>query len=84
MLAHGLIVAAQRDVDVGTIGMLQVSQPALAVAWSYILLGEEIRLAQVPGMLLVLIGLAAFTLVSQRRTARVIADQHGELTGSVG
>jgi drug/metabolite transporter (DMT)-like permease len=61
-----------------------VSQPAIAVAWSYILLGEEIRLAQVPGMLLVLIGLAAFTLVSQRRTARVIADQHGELTGSVG
>ena len=44
MLAHGLIVAAQRDVDVGTIGMLQVSQPALAVAWSYVLLGEEIRL----------------------------------------
>jgi drug/metabolite transporter (DMT)-like permease len=84
MLAHGLIVAAQRDVDVGTIGMLQVSQPALAVAWSYILLGEEISLAQVPGMLLVLIGLAAFTFVSQRRTARVIADQHGELTGSVG
>jgi drug/metabolite transporter (DMT)-like permease len=84
MLAHGLIVSAQRDVDVGTIGMLQVSQPALAVAWSYVLLGEEIRLAQVPGMLLVLIGLAAFTLVSQRRTARVIADQHGELTGSVG
>ena len=64
MLAHGLIVAAQRDVDVGTIGMLQVSQPALAVAWSYVLLGEEIRLAQVPGMILVLVGLAAFTFVS--------------------
>ena len=62
MLAHGLIVAAQRDVDVGTIGMLQVSQPALAVAWSYVLLGEEIRLAQVPGMILVLVGLAAFTI----------------------
>ena len=84
MLAHGLIVAAQRDVDVGTIGMLQVSQPALAVAWSYLLLGEEIRLAQVPGMILVLVGLAAFTFVSQRRAARVVADQHGELTGSVG
>jgi drug/metabolite transporter (DMT)-like permease len=83
MLAHGLIVAAQRDVDVGTIGMLQVSQPALAVAWSYVLLGEEIRLAQVPGMILVLVGLAAFTFVSQR-TGRVVADQHGELTGSVG
>jgi drug/metabolite transporter (DMT)-like permease len=84
MLAHGLIVAAQRDVDVGTIGMLQVSQPALAVAWSYVLLGEEIRWGQVPGMILVLVGLAAFTLVSQRRPARVTTDQHGELTGSVG
>jgi drug/metabolite transporter (DMT)-like permease len=61
MVAHGLIAEAQGDVDVGTIGMLQVSQPALAVAWGYILLGEEIRLAQVPGMVLVLIGLAAFT-----------------------
>jgi drug/metabolite transporter (DMT)-like permease len=68
MLAHGLIVAAQRDVDVATIGILQVSQPALAVAWSYILLGEEIRWAQVPGMVLVLVGLAAFTWVSQRRS----------------
>jgi drug/metabolite transporter (DMT)-like permease len=85
MLAHGLIVAAQRDVEVATIGILQVSQPALAVAWSYILLGEEIRFAQVPGMVLVIVGLAAFTLVSQRGSrARVIADQHGELTGSVG
>ena len=48
MLAHGLIVAAQRDVDVGTIGILQVAQPALAVVWSYILLGEEIRPARGP------------------------------------
>ena len=63
MLAHGLIVTAQRDVDVATIGILQVSQPALAVAWSYLLLGEEIRLGQVPGMVLVLVGLAAFTFM---------------------
>jgi drug/metabolite transporter (DMT)-like permease len=84
MLAHGLLAAAQRDVPVATIGMLQVSQPALAVAWSYVLLGEEIRWAQVPGMILVLVGLAAFTWVSQRQPARVEIDQHGELTGSVG
>jgi drug/metabolite transporter (DMT)-like permease len=84
MLAHGLIATAQRDVDVATIGILQVSQPALAVAWSYILLGEAIRWAQVPGMVLVLVGLAAFTWVSQRRPGRVNVDQHGELTGSVG
>jgi drug/metabolite transporter (DMT)-like permease len=84
MLAHGLIATAQRDIDVATIGMLQVSQPALAVVWSYLLLGEAIRWAQVPGMVLVLVGLAAFTWVSQRRPDRVVTDQHGELTGPVG
>ena len=84
MLAHGLLAGAQRDVPVATIGMLQVSQPALAVAWSYVLLGEEIRPAQIPGMILVVVGLAAFTWVSQRRPARVQVDQHGELTGPVG
>jgi drug/metabolite transporter (DMT)-like permease len=63
MAAHGFIAAAQREVDVGTIGILQVSQPALAVAWSYLLLGEEIRGAQVPGMVLMLIGLVAFSRV---------------------
>jgi drug/metabolite transporter (DMT)-like permease len=68
MLAHGLIAAAQRDVDVGTISILQVSQPALAVAWGYVILGESIRAVQVPGMILVVVGLAAFTLVSQRRS----------------
>jgi threonine/homoserine efflux transporter RhtA len=45
-----------------------VSQPALAVAWGYVILGESIRAVQVPGMILVVVGLAAFTLVSQRRS----------------
>jgi drug/metabolite transporter (DMT)-like permease len=84
MLAHGLIVAAQRDVNIATIGILQVSQPAIAVVWGYLLLGEAIRWAQVPGMVLVLVGLAAFTWVSYRRPDKVVTDQHGELTGSVG
>jgi len=88
MLAHGLIAAAQSNVDVGTISILQVSQPALAVWWAYVLIDEEIRLAQVPGMVLVILGLIAFTVVSQRRASRaaaiVAADRHGELTGTVG
>ncbi|MGH9269803.1 MAG: DMT family transporter [Ilumatobacteraceae bacterium] len=66
MAAHGFIAAAQREVDVGTIGVLQVAQPALAVGWSYVLLGEEIRLAQVPGMVLMLVGLVAFSRVQWR------------------
>jgi drug/metabolite transporter (DMT)-like permease len=88
MIAHGLLAASQREVDVATIGILQVAQPALAVIWSYILLGEEIRPAQVPGMVLVIVGLAAFSLVSYRRPSkrpgRVEAEQHGELAGPVG
>lgn len=86
MLAHGLIAFAQREVDVATISILQVSQPALAVSWAYILIGEEIRLVQVPGMILVIAGLAAFTLVSQRRAraANVRASNHGELAGTPG
>lgn len=88
MLGHGLIAFAQQEVDVGTIGIIQVAQPALAVCWSFALLGEQIRLAQVPGMVLVIVGLAAFTIVSQRRSqqraATVESDQHGELTGPVG
>ena len=88
MVAHGLLAASQREVDVATIGMLQVAQPAIAVVWSYFLLGEEIRPAQIPGMVLVILGLAAFSLVSYRRPAvrpgTVQAEQHGELAGPVG
>ena len=37
-------------------------------------------------MILVIVGLVAFTLVSQRRlrAATMVDDQHGELTGPVG
>lgn len=86
MLAHGLIAFAQREVDVATIGILQVSQPALAVGWAYLLIDEQIDLVQVPGMVLVIVGLVAFTVVSQRRAraARVAASNHGELAGTVG
>ena len=88
MIGHGLIVFAQREVDVGTISIIQVAQPAIAVVWGYLLLGEEIRAAQIPGMVLVIVGLVAFTIVSQRRAASgaatMVDDQHGELAGPVG
>ena len=67
MLGHGLIAFSQREIPIATIGIIQVGQPALAVGWSVLILGEEIKPAQIPGMVLVLVGLAAFTLVSQRR-----------------
>lgn len=67
VIAHGLIAFAQHGVDVGTISILQVSQPAIAVGWGYLILGEAIAPSQVPGMVLVVVGLVAFTVVSQRR-----------------
>ena len=88
MLGHGLIAFAQRELDIATIGIIQVAQPALAVCWSYMILGETIKVAQVPGMILVITGLVAFTVISQRRRAprpaTVDDDQHGELAGPAG
>jgi drug/metabolite transporter (DMT)-like permease len=65
-LAHGLIVFAQKAVPVGTISLMQVAQPALAVAWAYILLGQDLRPIQVVGMALVILGLIAVTTVTRR------------------
>ena len=45
--AHGLLVFAQRTIQIGTIGIAQVAQPALAVAWSFLLLDETVRSRQV-------------------------------------
>ena len=43
-----------------------MSQPALSAMWAWVLLGEEIAAAQVPGMALVIIGLALVSWFSQR------------------
>ena len=40
---HGLMVFAQRSIPIGTIGIAQVVQPALAVVWSFLLLSETVR-----------------------------------------
>lgn len=66
--AHGLLVFAQRHLPVATIGIMQVGQPALAALWAWVLLGEDITVVQVPGMILVILGLVAFTLSTQRRS----------------
>jgi drug/metabolite transporter (DMT)-like permease len=88
MIGHGLIAFAQRELPVATIGIIQVAQPAIAVCWSYLVLGETIKLAQVPGMFLVIAGLVAFIVTAQRRSphapATVVGDQHGELAGPAG
>ena len=66
MLSHGCIVFAQQHLPVATIGIMQTAQPALAVFFAFVILGEEIRPLQAVGMLLVISGLALFTLASAR------------------
>jgi drug/metabolite transporter (DMT)-like permease len=64
--AHGLMVFAQRTVPIGTIGILQVAQPALAVVWAYLLLDQGLRPIQIGGMALVIVGLVAVVAATQR------------------
>lgn len=88
MVGHALIAVAQRLLAVGTISVMQVAQPAIAVCWAYLLLGETIEPVQVPGMALVVAGLVAFTVMQQRRVAAPppleLTPTDGELTGTLG
>jgi drug/metabolite transporter (DMT)-like permease len=64
--AQGLMVFAQRTIQIGTIGIAQVAQPALAVVWSFLLLSEVVNQWQVLGIAVVVSGLLAFVLSNQR------------------
>jgi drug/metabolite transporter (DMT)-like permease len=66
--AHGLMVFAQKTIQIGTIGIAQVVQPALAVVWSFLLLGERLRHWQIVGIAIVISGLAAYLVVNQRKS----------------
>ena len=81
VLAHGLMVLAQRTIPIGGIGIAQIAQPALAAVWSYLLLGETLHGWQIVGMALVITGLLGFVLLNQRsgRRGGTVAPEH---TGS--
>ncbi len=64
--AQGLLVYAQKTIQIGTIGISQQLQPALAVVWSFLLLGEVINGRQAAGIAVVVAGLTAFVVVHQR------------------
>ena len=64
--AQGLLVYAQKTIQIGTIGIAQQLQPALAVVWSFLLLGEVINGRQALGIAVVIGGLTAFVVVHQR------------------
>jgi drug/metabolite transporter (DMT)-like permease len=55
--AHGLMVYAQKTIGIGTIGIAQVAQPALAALWSFLLVGESLHGLQIVGMVMVLGGI---------------------------
>jgi drug/metabolite transporter (DMT)-like permease len=65
-MAHGLITFSQRSVPVGTISLMQVAQPALAVGWAYVLLDQDVRPIQLLGMALVIGGLVAVVTMTRR------------------
>ncbi|MFN8112781.1 MAG: DMT family transporter [Solirubrobacterales bacterium] len=73
--AQGLLVYAQRSIQIGTISISQVAQPALAVVWSYLLLGEVINEWQAIGIAMVVGGLFAFVLLNQRGERRRAAER---------
>jgi drug/metabolite transporter (DMT)-like permease len=64
--AQGLLVFAQKSIQIGTIGIAQVAQPALAVVWSFLALGEVVNDRQVAGIAVVTGGLLAFVALHER------------------
>jgi drug/metabolite transporter (DMT)-like permease len=66
VMAQGLLVFAQKSIQIGTIGIAQEAQPALAVVWSFLLLGEVVNGWQVAGIAMVVGGLIAFVVAHQR------------------
>jgi drug/metabolite transporter (DMT)-like permease len=63
--AHGMLVFAQKSIQIGTIGIAQVVQPAMAVVWSFLLLGEILLGGQMLGIAISMSGLLAFLVVHE-------------------
>jgi drug/metabolite transporter (DMT)-like permease len=68
MAGHGMLYYAQHSVPISTISIIQSGQPSLSALWAWLLLGEAIAFAQVPGMILVTLGLVLVFWFSLRST----------------
>ena len=66
MAGHGMLYYAQRSVPISTISIIQAGQPSLSAVWAWLLLGEALVAAQVPGMVLVTLGLVLVFTFSLR------------------
>lgn len=86
VVAQGLVVFAQKSIQIGTIGIAQVAQPALAVVWSFLLLDEVVNHRQIAGIAVVVGGLLAFVMLNQRgdRTRRILEEQREKVVASQG
>jgi drug/metabolite transporter (DMT)-like permease len=77
--ANGLMVYAQKTIQIGTIAIAQVVNPAIAVVWSFLLLSESVLLGQAIGIAIAMSGLAAFLWLNQRghhaRRAKELVEQ---------
>ena len=75
-----LLVYAQKTIGIGTIAIAQVVQPALAVVWSFLLLGETLRGGQFVGIAIA-VSLVVPPTASEGPGAPVVLDlDDGELT----
>jgi drug/metabolite transporter (DMT)-like permease len=84
VMAQGLLVFAQKSIQIGTIGIAQEAQPALAVVWSTLLLSEFVNGWQVVGIAMVVIGLVAFVIAHQRGNRDRRREQQSELAVKPG
>lgn len=66
MVGHGLLYYAQRSIPIATISVIQTSQPSMSTFWAWLLLGEAVTFAQVPGMVIATIGVALVVWFSRR------------------
>jgi drug/metabolite transporter (DMT)-like permease len=63
-----MLYYAQHHVPISTISIIQAGQPSLSAIFAWVLLGEALVAAQVPGMVLVTLGLVLVFWFSLRPT----------------
>jgi drug/metabolite transporter (DMT)-like permease len=84
VIAQGLRVYAQKTIQIGTIAIAEVAQPALAVVWSFLLLGEVVNVRQAIGIAIVMGGLLAFVVLHQRGDPASRSERSGHLPDQAG
>ncbi len=66
VIAHTMILVAQKHLPLGTISTMQTAQPGLAAGAAWLVLGETVRPVQFIGMAMVIVSLICYTLTVQR------------------